>query len=1162
MVDGGQAVDLPRRKHRALLAALLLHAPEPVSPDRLIEELWGESPPRTARDALQNYVSLLRKALGADVLVTRDAGYVLAITPEQVDLGRFERLSAEGRTATDVAERAAKLREALELWRGPPLADLAFEPFAALEIARLEELRLAAREDLLDAELELGRHADLVPELERLIEDHRFDERLRGQLMLALYRAGRQVEALEAYQAARHVLDEELGLEPGTPLRELEQAILRHDPALDGTRAAAPTASRRTVTVLFATLAAEEERDPESAGGPFGAVETTIERHGGRAGFVGDAAVGIFGAPTLHEDDALRAVRAAAALRDVLPDARIGLSTGEVLAAGEAVTGPPVNAARQLEQAAEPGETLVARRHAPARPRRRADEPVERRGAVAFRLDELRPGAPGLARHFDTPMVDREAELAELRRAFEAARDERRCVVFTGLGEAGIGKTRLARELVAQVSDEATVLVGRCVSYGEGATYLPLREMIGEGFDAAFDAAGSTGEVFLATRRRFEEIARDRPLLLVFEDVHWAEPTLLDLIEYLGAQATGSPIFALCLSRPDLLAERAGWSEIGPSLVLEPLTDDHARELVGARPHAERIVEIAEGNPLYAEQLSAYAEEGGAGALDTVPASIEALLASRLDRVDPEERAFASGPRSSAAASRPPRSPPSARSTRSRASSTPASSTARGRSTASTTCSCATSSTPGRRSPSAPMLHRRHADWLAAQADGSDELVGYHLEQAAGYLRELGAPEEEIAQLADAAGRRLGAAGIRAWKRADATTTINLLERATALLPELDPERLEWMCELGQALRTAGELTRARAAYEAARAQAAAAGERRIELRADMEALEVRLLLDPEIRPDELLERATAAIPVLEERADDRGLGRAWMMVSHVHGPYRLRHRQAGEAARRALVHYRRAGWPVGSCLGAIAGALYYGPTPVGEAISTCEELLADATPVGQAGILAFLGGLEAMRGDFPKARTFVAETRRTYSQLGQFIAAELSSGSVETEVERLAGDLEKARELVEASHAILEEHGGRAYLATRAATLADVLYRQGRLEDAARYAAAAESGSTSGDLATEWRWRSVAAKLAARAGESDRAELLAREAVGLLADTDALHERGRCSLDLAEVLTLSGRPAEAATALRDALALFEQKGSVVAAEQTRALLAETTESP
>src|SRR6476620_6865883 len=270
-VEGGRAVELPRQKHRALLATLLLRAGEPVSADRLIEDLWGGSPPRTARDALQNYVSLLRTALGADALVTREGGYVLDVSPEQVDVNRFERLTADGRATEAPEGRARKLREALALWRGPPLGALVYEPFAAVEIARLEELRLAATQDLIDAELDLGRHVDLVPELETLIQEHPFDERLRGQLMLALYRSGRQAEALERSEEARRVLDEELGLEPGPPLRELEQAILRHDPALATPAVAKPVTltTRRTVTVLFADLVDStsliEGLDPEAA---------------------------------------------------------------------------------------------------------------------------------------------------------------------------------------------------------------------------------------------------------------------------------------------------------------------------------------------------------------------------------------------------------------------------------------------------------------------------------------------------------------------------------------------------------------------------------------------------------------------------------------------------------------------------------------------------------------------------------------------------------------------------------------------------------------------------------------------------------------------------------------------------------------------------------
>src|SRR5919197_1832839 len=215
--DGDRVVSIHRRKHRALLAILILRANRVVTTDMLLEELWGGDPPRTARQALHNYISMLRKELGADVLETHDQGYVLHARPEQIDARQFEALVAEG-----------KLAEALALWRGPALADLAYEPFAELEARRLDELRLNAREDLIDAELERGRHEALIAELEALVSEHPYRERLRSQLMLALYRAGRQVDALEAYRAARRTLIE-LGLEPSEALRALEQAVLRQD---------------------------------------------------------------------------------------------------------------------------------------------------------------------------------------------------------------------------------------------------------------------------------------------------------------------------------------------------------------------------------------------------------------------------------------------------------------------------------------------------------------------------------------------------------------------------------------------------------------------------------------------------------------------------------------------------------------------------------------------------------------------------------------------------------------------------------------------------------------------------------------------------------------------------------------------------------------------
>src|SRR5689334_7813731 len=200
--DRGGSVQLRGRKPRALLAVLVLHAGEAVTSDALIDALWGERPPRTARAALQNYVALLRRTLGPGLVESHAGGYVLEAAPDQIDLGRFERLTAEA-GAAEAEERVAKLREALALWRGPALADLAFEPFAAQEGPRLEELRTTALEDLVDAELAAGAGPALVTELEELISEHPFRERLRGQLMLALYRSGRQAEALEAYQETR-----------------------------------------------------------------------------------------------------------------------------------------------------------------------------------------------------------------------------------------------------------------------------------------------------------------------------------------------------------------------------------------------------------------------------------------------------------------------------------------------------------------------------------------------------------------------------------------------------------------------------------------------------------------------------------------------------------------------------------------------------------------------------------------------------------------------------------------------------------------------------------------------------------------------------------------------------------------------------------------------
>ncbi|MGH2381010.1 MAG: BTAD domain-containing putative transcriptional regulator, partial [Candidatus Limnocylindria bacterium] len=338
VVDGERRVPLPSGRGRALLALLALHAGEPVSADRLIDELWGEDPPPTARTVVHGLVSRLRgvlepgsaKAQPGALLQTFGSGYRLAIEPDAVDAHRFKRLIDESRGAPEEV-RAAKLSAALSLWRGPALADFLYQPFAQRAISALEELRIQAIEDRIEADLASGRAADLVPDLEQLIQDHPFRERLRGSLMLALYRSGRQADALQGYRDARSLLVEELGLEPGPALRELETAILRQDPALevpstDRARTGPPGSSgswlpreRRTVTVAVFDVApaANPDADAEAVGrlGVHGTrvAAEVIERHGGRVEReLGDTLIALFGFPVAHEDDALRAVRAIA----------------------------------------------------------------------------------------------------------------------------------------------------------------------------------------------------------------------------------------------------------------------------------------------------------------------------------------------------------------------------------------------------------------------------------------------------------------------------------------------------------------------------------------------------------------------------------------------------------------------------------------------------------------------------------------------------------------------------------------------------------------------------------------------------------------------------------------------------------------------------------
>src|SRR2546423_4710439 len=366
-------------KQRALLAAMLLRAGQFVSKQRLIDDVWGENAPATVTNSLENQIWRLRQALGKDVVVSRAPGYVLAVEPEQVDALRLEQLLGRARSV-DGEERAATLREALALFAGPPLADLGEEPFARMHAARLAELELVTREELIAAELDLGRHAELVPELEALVAEHPYRERLREQLMLTLYRAGRQADALASYQEARATLTGELGAAPGEDLQNLQRAVLRQDDALrapprpertsEGSTATTPRPSRRTVTVLSCAWEAAGVDDPETLREVLdrhtSTVRAAVTRHGGvlEPG-APDLLTAVFGAPSALEDHAVRAVRAAFDLLDAVPgplQPRIGIDAGEVLVdptAEPLAAGRPVEVARRLAREAGAGQVLL-----------------------------------------------------------------------------------------------------------------------------------------------------------------------------------------------------------------------------------------------------------------------------------------------------------------------------------------------------------------------------------------------------------------------------------------------------------------------------------------------------------------------------------------------------------------------------------------------------------------------------------------------------------------------------------------------------------------------------------------------------------------------------------------------------------------------------------
>jgi DNA-binding SARP family transcriptional activator len=1208
VVEDGRPVSLDRRRMRALLAFLLLHANELVSADRLIDEVWGPEPPKTAGASLQNYVSRLRKAIGADAVVSQPPGYVLRVDPEQFDLARFERLTAEARGA-EARERAEKLRAALALWRGPALDDLAFEPFARDEVGRLEEARLAALEDCIDAELEIGRDGDLVGELEELVEHHPLRERFRAQQMRALYRAGRQADALAAFQEAREVLTEELGLEPGEELRALQQAILRQDPSLGPSDQALSdrAADRRTVTVLVcdlvdsnelaARLDAEAYRALRSR--YFELVRDPVERHGGTLErSLGDAAIAVFGLPSLREDDALRAVRAGfeaqGALGGVGIAARVGISTGEVHvlpAEGEPLhMGAPASAAAELEARTPDGGVLVSgETYALVRDALRA-EPFE----DAWLVRDIVPGAPAYARRLDAPLVGRTEELERLRATYEDMRASGECRVVTVLGEAGIGKTRLLRELLVPIRGDVRILVGRCMSYGEGATYLPIAEAVRQAVrdpslegvaellegekdaeqvarriaevSGLTEAPAAPSEAFWAVRRFLETVARDRPVVLVLDDIHWAEPTLLDLVEYLG-EWTHAPVLVLCAARRDLLDERPAWG--GPTstsfvVELEPLESSQVGQLVDGLaerpldPAIERdIVEQAGGNPLFAEQLLVHALEAPdlAGEL---PPTVEALLASRLDRLDVKElrvlrRAAVVGRRftKTELADMMPRDELVEAERHLSALTQHGFIHPREHVFVFHHVLVRDAAYRGIPKSDRAELHELAARGLERR-DAPDEIVGYHFEQAHGYVAELDLDGDRLQQLAAAGGEHLGRAGIRAWQRADVSAAMNLLRRAL----ELTPDAHGLACELGLALNVSGDRVEALQVFGAV-IEGAADHHR---LRAEIEHRMLESLAEPD-RARPLFEVATRAIPVLEAARDDRALGRAWYSVAHVRGGFYCEYAAMEEAAENIAACYRRGGWPLSSAVELLGLALEFGPRPVDQAIARLTEVAAEDTSRWMNGTaFVWLGRLEAMRANFDLARAHVQNAQKAFQDLVLIGAASDTCPRAAAAIELAAGDPESAERSLREACTYLQERKELPVLATRAAELANVLYVARRYDDAAAWARIARDSAGADDLDAALTRHPVEAMLCAREGHLDDADKMARATVELAMTTDSPIWRAEALLALAEVLELAGAAAKAREHIDAALALYAQKGNTAAAARVRARYEEPRE--
>jgi class 3 adenylate cyclase/tetratricopeptide (TPR) repeat protein len=1021
---------------------------------------------------------------------------------------------------------------------------------------------------------------------------------------------------------------------------------------------------RKTVTVLFCDLVGStelgERLDPEELRVVleryFDALRAEVQRHGGIVEkYIGDAVMAVFGIPVLHEDDALRAVRAAAAipaaLRPLNDDlerrwqvrvrVRIGVTTGEVVAGSmpgggqRLATGDAVNLAARLQALAPPdGILLGAATYRLVRSAVHAEplDPVAVKGkAEAVRphlLLRLASAADTAGTRPASPLLGRVAELGALRDAWENTvadgRTRRRVVV----GAAGVGKSRLLAEFLTGSVAGAVVLRGRCLAYGEGVTFWPVREMLAAaagwteddtapqaigkltdlmpGLPDAPSIAESVGQLlgladgtaslrdhFRALARLLEELARWAPLVVVVDDLHWAEPTLLDLLDHVAGAVT-APVMVLGGARPELFDAFPDWADPAERLVLDPLADAEAAELLdallapavapeGIRAH---VLAAAEGNPFFIEQFvgmllddGLLCREAGAWVLTrealpgVLPASISTLLAARLERLAvAEQREIEAGSvvgrvfwRGAVAELAREVVGPGAgehlvnlverRLIVPEQSSFPGDDAYRFQHVLIRDAAYAAMAKADRAT-----AHQRFANWLlqiaGERAGEYDEILGYHLEQAVRLRAEVGVSGAEDPELTLRAGRHFAAAGGRANRRGDSATTVTLLRRAEELLTGDEPAHLDVLTELGDVLYDAGRLDEATAMLTTAVHRAVLIGDRCREFRARLALLDRLSFMDPGWDPEDAKPTLDEAVSVLTELGDDTGLAHAWWLIGRIQFDAG-RVRAAEGALERALDHGRRSGRHRTGSLPTLwlLMALRVGPTPVDLAAARLEDLSKEAADHADVAIelLVTSAVFAAMKRDFGRARELARSARRLHQGRGQ-VVSEVAGRLVDYEIAVRAGDLPTVESGLRAGERTLADLGEVGLRSTILGLLAHASWAAGGMDEALRCAHRAQEVTQPDDLWSEVLWRTARAKVLAVRGDGD-AEALALEAVALAADSDWLCLHGDALLDLAEVRRQLGRPDAARAAAEAALGRYLLKGDLASGDRARAFL-------